>query len=139
MRLVLTGPSAALHRTGAAPMALSRLDAALLAWLALEGSTSRQRLLRLLWPDQESEAARNALRQRLFRLRRAAGADLVQGSEQLALADGVAADVDDAGGGGELLGGHDYTDCAELQEWLDAQRHRLQLERHARATQHIAA
>ncbi len=77
---MLTGANAALHRAGAAPLGLSRFDAALLAVLALDGTTSRQRLLRLLWPDQEPEGARNALRQRLFRLRRAAGADVVHGS-----------------------------------------------------------
>ena len=139
MRLHLTGHSAALQRAGQPPLALSRLDAALLAVLALDGSTSRQRLLRLLWPDQEPEGARNALRQRLFRLRRAAGADVVRGSEQLALADAVVHDIGADSGAGELLGGHDYIDCPELQEWLDAQRRALQTRRRTHGAERIAA
>jgi len=137
LRLTLAGSGASLHRAGAAPLALSRFDAALLAVLALDGATSRQRLLALLWPDHEPEAARNALRQRLFRLRRAAGADVVCGAEQLALADAVAHDL--AEGDGELLGGHDFVDCPELQEWLDAQRRTLHERRRARDAERIAA
>ncbi|HEX3142234.1 MAG TPA: hypothetical protein VHQ87_19405, partial [Rhizobacter sp.] len=71
-------------------------DGALLAWLALEGPTPRARLAQLLWPESEPEAARNALRQRLFHLRRAAGTDLVVGSHTLALAEGIAHDLLDA-------------------------------------------
>jgi len=48
---------------------LAPRDVAPLAWLALEGPTSRNRLAQLLWPDSEPLAARNALRQRLFQLR----------------------------------------------------------------------
>lgn len=137
LRLALIG-SAALQRSGAAPLVLSRFDAALLAVLALDGPTSRQRLLALLWPDHEPEAARNALRQRLFRLRRAAGADVVHGgAEQLALADTVAHDLAD--GDGELLCGHDYADCPELQDWLDAQRRALHERQRARDAERIAA
>src|SRR5687767_120578 len=138
MRLSLIGRSAALLRDGQPPIPLSRFDAAMLAVLALDGATSRQRLLQLLWPDQEPESARNALRQRLFRLRRAAGADVVRGSEHLALAEAVVHDIDHDGGG-ELLGGHDYIDCPDLQEWLDAQRRALQVRRRANVADHIAA
>mgnify|MGYP003515633558 CR=1 FL=1 len=66
-RLVLTGADAAVYRADATRVALARLDAALLATLAVEGATSRQRLLQLLWPGEEPENARNVLRQRLFR------------------------------------------------------------------------
>jgi DNA-binding SARP family transcriptional activator len=38
-----------------------------------------------LWPDSDLAAARNALRQRLFHLRRLLGADFVNGSSTLAL------------------------------------------------------
>lgn len=73
---------------GGEPIPLALRDAALLAWLALEGPTPRLRLAQLLWPDSEPEAARNALRQRLFQLRRAVGSELVVGSHTLALAPG---------------------------------------------------
>ena len=119
-RLALAAGAAVL-RADAARVALARLDAALLAVLALEGPTSRQRLLHLLWPDEEPENARNALRQRLFRLRRAVGTELVAGGELLSLARGVEHDVD-ADADGLLLGAHDYADCPAFEQWLDAQR-----------------
>ena len=42
---------------------------------------------RLLWPDKDADAARNDLRQRLFRLRKELGLDLVQGNATLGLAE----------------------------------------------------
>lgn len=77
---------------------LAMRDAALLAWLALEGPTPRARLAALLWPDSPADAARNALRQRLFQLRRQVGIELVTGSVALALADGVTHDLGDGTG-----------------------------------------
>ncbi|HEY6513318.1 MAG TPA: BTAD domain-containing putative transcriptional regulator [Burkholderiaceae bacterium] len=103
--------------------ALALLDAALLAWLALEGPTPRARLAQLLWPDKDAEAARNSLRQRLFQLRKQLGADLVGGSTTLALADGVTHDLDDADG---VLGATAADDLApgEFALWLEQQRAR---------------
>lgn len=101
--------------------ALAPRDAALLAWLALEGPTSRGRLAALLWPDSDAAQARNALRQRLFHLRRLAGAELVLGVGVLALAEGVAHDLDAASG---LLGETEHGYGAEFAAWLT--QHRLQ-------------
>ncbi len=112
-------------------LALPALDAALLAWLVLEGATAREQLAALLWPDSSAEAARNALRQRLFRLRKLAGQELVTGSVQLALASGVTHDLGDAD---TLLGSLRLPELSELDAWLErrrAQRHgekRQQLE-----------
>ena len=102
---------------------LAPLDAALLAWLALEGPTPRARLAQLLWPDKDAEAARNSLRQRLFQLRKAVGVELVQGSTTLALAHGVAHDLDDAD---SVLGEACGEDLAhgEFADWLEQQRAR---------------
>jgi DNA-binding SARP family transcriptional activator len=102
---------------------LAALDAALLAWLALEGPTPRARLAQLLWPDKDVEAARNSLRQRLFQLRRQSGVDLVAGSTTLSLADGVSHDLDEAAG---VLHGVAAEDIArgEFAQWLDLQRTR---------------
>ena len=61
--------------TDDAASALAPRDAALLAWLALEGPTPRTRLAALLWPQSTPESAGNALRQRLFQLRRQLGVD----------------------------------------------------------------
>jgi len=100
---------------------LAPLDGALLAWLALEGATPRARLAQLLWPEKGAEAARNSLRQRLFKLRRQIGIDIVHGSLTLTLAPGVSHDLDDADGVlGELQAG--FGD--EFASWLERQRSR---------------
>ena len=95
LRLQLLG-AAAWSRDDARAVALERRDAGVLAYLALEGKTPRARLLELLWPDVGREAARNHLRQRLHRLKRAVGADLVEGAELLSLAPEVTVDACDA-------------------------------------------
>jgi DNA-binding SARP family transcriptional activator len=113
--------------------ALERKDAALLALLALEGVTDRERAASLLWPEAESSRARANLRQRLHRLRRQAGFDLVLGSDELSLAVAAAHDLQALSArvpaephlpDGELLGTLDYADCGELAAWVDAARER---------------
>ena len=104
-------------------------DALLLAWLALEGPTPRERLATLLWPGSSPEAARNALRQRLYRLRQG-GIEVVTGHGTLALADGVGHDLHD---GGALLGTLQVPECPELDAWLQARR-----ARHGAAARHDA-
>ncbi|MFN2564352.1 MAG: winged helix-turn-helix domain-containing protein, partial [Gemmatimonadaceae bacterium] len=56
--------------------ATQRRPLALLALLAAAGDRgiSRERLLALLWPESNTEQARNALRQTLYALRRDLGA-----------------------------------------------------------------
>lgn len=112
---------------------LPRRDAALLAMLALDGAMPRSRAAVRVWPDADPEGARNNLRQRLFRLRRTAERDLVKPGEVLSLAAGIEHDllasadslaVEAAGAAGELLGSFDYSDCAELAEWVDVARER---------------
>lgn len=124
----------ALVRGDGVLVALERKDAALLALLAIDGPTSRSRAAALLWPDAESQKARNSLRQRLFRLRRAAGSDVVDESSALALAPDVAHDLallraqlakDPSAITGELLGSFGYEDCAELDDWVRSARERF--------------
>ncbi|MBI5717940.1 MAG: AAA family ATPase [Burkholderiales bacterium] len=108
---------------------LAAIDAALLAWLALEGPTPRERLAALLWPASSAEGARNALRQRLFRLRRQVGADLVSGAHLLALAANVTHDLDaETAPLGELQ----LAGCEEFAAWLLARRQAAQAQ-HRRA------
>jgi DNA-binding SARP family transcriptional activator/predicted ATPase len=114
------------HRAGKTH-ALALPDALLLAWLALEGPTARERLAALLWPHSDAEASRNALRQRLFRLRRQVGIDLVEGSAVLALAPGVRHDL---AASMPLLGALDAPEQPELDAWLA--RHRAGREAAAR-------
>jgi DNA-binding SARP family transcriptional activator len=116
-RLELGGAPAAWVRGQRIELALP--DALLLAWLALEGPTPRERLAALLWPDSSNVSARNALRQRLFRLRRQLGVDLVAGGALLALAEGVAHDT--GADGGPLLG-QAGSGSRELDAWLARRR-----------------
>ncbi len=109
------------HLPGGATQPLGAIDAQLLAWLALHGPTRRDRLAALLWPDSPSDSARNSLRQRLFRLRRQCGVELVQGTLQLALADSVAHDLDASA---TLLASLPAELGSELGDWLDSERRR---------------
>ncbi len=96
-------------------------DALLLAYLAIEGPTPRGRLASLLWPDVNDERARGNLRQRLLRLKRTAGIELVTGNPQATLAAAVNHDLNDAC---ELLQAIDAQQAGGLADWLEAQRDR---------------
>lgn len=108
-------------RSDGTAVALAVRDAALLAWLALEGPTPRARLGALLWPDSEAAAARNALRQRLFMLRKTLGFDAVVGSVTLVLATGLTHDLDAAD---SVLGDAAPAAAGEFAAWLEQQRSR---------------
>lgn len=126
---LLLGPSPQFVNASGAATSLAMRDALMLAWLALEGPTSRTRLATLLWPDSDAQAARNALRQRLFQLKKQLGAELVRGGATLALADGVAHDLADSSG---LLGDAHHAIGGELGSWLGQQRERRSTrERHS--------
>ena len=108
-------------RTGS----LSRKDAALLAILAWDGPCPRDRLAALLWPDVPAQRAHTSLRQRLFRLKRDAGRELVLNQALVSLSPDVAHDLQgqEALPAGDLLGGFDYGDASALDDWvLDARR-----------------
>jgi DNA-binding SARP family transcriptional activator len=121
-RLLLAG-APALQQPGQPPLPLAPQDALLLAWLALEGPTARARLAALMWPDSDAEAARNSLRQRLFKLRRLCGLELVCGSQTLALAPGLQHDLAETD---SLLGAEPLAVTGELAAWLEGQRRRRQ-------------
>ena len=134
MELALSDLALAKHADGSS-RTLAPRDAALLAWLALEGATPRARLAELLWPANEPDAARNTLRQRLFHLRKDCG-ELVSGGLLLRLADDVRHDLGESGG---VLGDLRFPDAPALDEWLRSQREkrasaaRGAIERQARA------
>ncbi|MFN0185667.1 MAG: ATP-binding protein [Aquabacterium sp.] len=119
-------PDGTVHELGAP-------DALLLAWLALQGPTAREKLATLLWPTSSPEGARNALRQRLFRLKHQCGRDLVDGSRQLALAGDVRHDLDAAPG---LLGAIAAPE-GEMALWLHAERERRRAHRALALTERI--
>ena len=123
IRLLLASELLVQPERGAASPLIGK-DGALLAWLAIEGPTSRERMARLLWPESDDEAARNALRQRIFKLRKVAGGEIVVGRTTLALAAGIAHDLD---GSAHLLGKADARLTGELAGWLDQQRQQRHL------------
>jgi DNA-binding SARP family transcriptional activator/tetratricopeptide (TPR) repeat protein len=119
-RLLLGGAGQYQARAGTA-VDLEPKDALLLAYLALEGPTPRGRLAALLWPEVDDERARGNLRQRLLRLKRSAGTELVTGQPQATLAAGLTHDLDATH---ELLQAVDAAQAGALAEWLEAQRQR---------------
>jgi DNA-binding SARP family transcriptional activator/tetratricopeptide (TPR) repeat protein len=130
VRLGLLG-GALLHAPNRKAWKLERKTAALLAFLTLEGGTTRSRLAGLLWPDSIESTARNNLSQAARRLREGAGIALLTGDDSLGLNPELSIDVaqleleafagnDETvlGFAGELLEGLDYDDCPEFQDWL---------------------
>ena len=106
------------------PSPLAPRDAVMLAWLALEGPTPRQRLAQLLWPESDSAAAHNALRQRIFKLHKLAGEEIVVGRLTLSLASCVDHDL---GVDSDVLGDADHRFTGEMATWLEQRRqHRRQ-------------
>lgn len=124
-RLQLAGRPAVLLAGASEPQPLAEHDAALLAWLAIEGATARARLAALLWPDSSAAAARNSLRQRLFRLRRQVGSELVVGDETLALAPDIEHDLAHSG---DVFAGQPLRVAGEYAAWLGAQRMRRRVQ-----------
>lgn len=118
--LALRAAPRLVDRNGAC-LDLPPLVGLLLAWLALEGPTPRARMTELLWPEKDVVAARNLLRQRLFRLRRHCGRDIVEGASVLALAPGIGHDLDEAP---TLLDGLEMAPAPEAAQWLEYQRQR---------------
>ena len=129
----VTGPSGAVH-------AVSRKVLCLLAHVALEGPTSRERLAGLFWADLDHGTARRNLRRELHRLREAGlEAMLADAGDRVALRSGVATDVgrfeqalaqgDLASAlrlyGGPFLDGRHGRDADLLAAWVTSWRERL--------------
>lgn len=122
-----------LRDAGGGGVRLERRDAALLALLMLGGPQPRGRLASLLWPRVSAERARNSLRQRLHRLKKAAGQEIVLDTGVLQLRPHLVEPLDatlwtlderpDAEIGG-LLDGMNYEQEPELDDWLAIQRER---------------
>ncbi len=130
LRLRLTG-APALVRSDLASLSLGLHDAALLALLVIDGPLPRRRAAALLWPDSDAKRANISLRQRIFRLKRWAGCDLVVGDANIGWVDSLAHDLDVSGNAGaegvpqgELLGGLDFKSFDELGAWVQSARQR---------------
>jgi serine/threonine-protein kinase len=127
--------------TGAAAQ---RRILALLALLAVagDGGLSRDKIVGLLWPETDPERARHSLTQALYTARRALGADdlFVAGADVRLNRERIATDVAefetalDSGEleraasiyGGPFLDGFYLSGSAEFEQWLFAQRTRLE-------------
>ncbi|MEO8057257.1 MAG: BTAD domain-containing putative transcriptional regulator [Burkholderiales bacterium] len=112
-------------------LALTRKDAGLLGFIALNPEAPSTRVAALLWPEAGERGALNNLRQRIHRLRRASGARLVEVGSVAALADDLRAvgppsvaalDADLTAWDAELLGAHQFDDTEEFAAWLGAER-----------------
>ncbi|MEJ2292459.1 MAG: BTAD domain-containing putative transcriptional regulator [Deinococcales bacterium] len=104
----------------------ARVASLILAFLALEGPTPRERLAGLLWPERPESRARANLRQALLRIDQHAP---VLDRDGVALREDLWADVrhmdsDDlaAIAPAGLLGSLDASDLPELESWLEASR-----------------
>ncbi|GGR06423.1 hypothetical protein GCM10008957_19030 [Deinococcus ruber] len=101
--------------------AAERRTVALLAYLALEGPTSRSRLAGLLWPNTSERTSRNNLSQTLRRLKQAGLADHLSSGDPVSLAHPPTE--------GEvlaLLRAHDFDDLPDYADWLLSRRERFQ-------------
>jgi DNA-binding SARP family transcriptional activator/tetratricopeptide (TPR) repeat protein len=138
-RLQLCGEPCFVHPDGRRTR-IDDKDALLLAFLAIEGPTPRAQLAGFVWPDVDRERARTSLRQRLFRLRKALGLELLREGEVTALRADVATDLQPADDAADvvlapLLGGFDGAGVGEAGPWLASRRQQhedTQLDRLAR-------
>lgn len=112
-------------------MALGAVDAALLAVLALDGPQTRQSMAALLWPDGGAAKPAANLRQRIFKLKRLFGSDVVMGDRTISLACTVSHDLQDLeartsadpeSGRGALLGTLTLKDNERFADWLASRR-----------------
>ncbi|HEX9107729.1 MAG TPA: protein kinase [Longimicrobiales bacterium] len=125
-----------------------RLPLALLSYLAVERSASRDSVLGVFWPEREEERARHSLSQTLYELRRELGEEwLAATGDVLAVASDVTTDAIEfeaavQGGrwayaldlyGGAFLSGVPLVPARGFEEWVDRRRAQLgRLHRKAR-------
>jgi DNA-binding SARP family transcriptional activator len=110
--------------------------AAVLAYLALEGATSKYKLAGLLWPDSGETAARNNMRQLLRRFRQSTNEDIIVGEDRIELRSDLEVDAKKLSyletpslellkQNAEFLEGMDYDDAPDFAEWLESVREEL--------------
>ena len=89
--------------------------------MAIHSLRPRRRQAQMLWPEKDSDAARNSLRQRLFQPRKKTGFKRVVGQATLTLASGVEPDLADAD---TVLGDIDVEIGGEFAARLEQQHSR---------------
>ncbi|MEO6407783.1 MAG: BTAD domain-containing putative transcriptional regulator [Burkholderiaceae bacterium] len=142
LRLRLVGQAQCVRVDGRV-VVLEPKDALLLAYLAIVGVTRRKLLAERLWPEVPPARAGANLRQRLLRLRKSIGCELLVGTAVASLRPDVHIDVrvggldNDVSGApcsDELLAGVTASDAGGLAAWLDTEREH----RRARKAQALA-
>ena len=111
--------------------------AALLVYLAVERRVSRESLIAFFWPESDAENARHALRQSLYHLRKAVGAEWVDSrAHELVVTGDVDTDANaftesiersDVGSAvdlyrGPFLDGVHLVDLTSWEAWVDGRR-----------------
>jgi len=133
--------TAQLHGPAVPPatLPLTRKDAGWLAYAALNPGAASLRAATLVWPHASERAALNSLRQRVYRLRQATGARLVEMGESLLLAADLSPDevapesslaLDPTAWDSAFLGDVEFDAEPELAAWLSATRKALAGRRH---------
>ena len=130
-RLHLVGSPCLVRAQPPTVVRLSPKDAALLAVVAIDGPIASEQVAALIWPAVDRKKADTNLRQRLFRLRRDIGANLVQAGALLQLAPNVETNVpatlariaaDENAGREAFLGALEFEDLPELAQWVQLTR-----------------
>jgi len=118
-------------RLGGAASSLKRIDAALLAYLAIRGVQERDALALLFWPTADLAVATTNLRKRVSRLRQETRHDLFATGSSISLLEAVSVDVHDRLADlapetllarGELLAGANFADLGRFNQWLVHER-----------------
>ena len=111
--------------------------AALFVYLAVERRVSRESVIASFWPESDTENARHALRQSLYQLRKAVGAEWIESrAHELVVTGDVRTDVHDFANAiergdlasavdlyrGPFLDGVHLADLTSWESWVDARR-----------------
>lgn len=127
----------AIESSVSTPGLTGRRPLALLAILAAGDPMSRDKIIALLWPERDTERGRNVLNQTLFGIRRALGADVVVGRNDLRLDLNVLesdrAELEGAMQRGDIdrviqlysgsfLDGFFLSGAAEFERWVEVER-----------------
>jgi DNA-binding SARP family transcriptional activator len=127
LRLRLSG--ACVLESAGVPQPVGKRGSAMLAFLALEGITARNRISALLWPDADEERARQSLRQEVYRVNQF-GSVIENDRHNLWLTPVLISDLTQWNAlEGDFAAGLELDDEFEFSEWLTTTRELLRDQR----------
>jgi DNA-binding SARP family transcriptional activator/Tfp pilus assembly protein PilF len=126
---------------------------ALLLYLAVEGTATRDTLTALLWPDRDDERARHSLSQTLYELRRQLGPEWIETTGELLRVRNVEVDATEFSGlvaagadadalalyGGHFLQGVHTGSSVAFETWVEQRSSRLHREYRTAARRYCTA